>query len=270
METAVVTGAARGLGRAICHRLADRGLAVVAADIDGDAAAAAAAEIGRGATGVRLDVRDPAGCREVAADAEAIGRLAVWVNNAGVSRSERVWDHPDADVELTVATNLLGVVHGCRAAIEVMRSDGGGRILNVASMSSHVPAPGLAVYGATKQGVLAFSIALQAELRDAGVPIEVRSICPDPIDTGMVRAQVDAPEAAILWTGTRILPAGEVAGRAVDLLYGERLYGSVPRWRAVALRLLGAAPRLTVRMLPLLKRLGERRRRDWLASERGY
>jgi len=270
METAVVTGAARGLGREICARLADRGLAVVAADIDGQAATGAAEEIGRGARGVALDVRDPAACRAVAAEASGTGRLAVWVNNAGVSRSERVWDHPDPDVELVVATNLLGVVHGCRAAIEVMRSSGGGRILNVASMSSHVPAPGLAVYGATKQGVLAFSIALQAELRDAEIPIEVRSVCPDPIDTAMVREQVDSPEAAILWTARRVLSAAEVADRAVELLYGERLYGSVPPWRAAALRLLSLAPRLAVRLLPALKRLGARNRRRWLAAERGY
>lgn len=270
METAVVTGAARGLGRAICDRLAERGLAVVVTDIDAGAAQSAAAEIGRGATGVALDVRDPVACRAVAAEAAGRGRLAAWVNNAGVSRSERVWDHPDDDVELTVATNLLGVVHGCRAAIEVMRSAGGGRILNVASMSSHVPAPGLAVYGATKQGVLAFSIALQAELRDAGIPIEVRSVCPDPIDTAMVRAQVEAPEAAILWTARRILPAADVAERATDLLFGGRLYGSVPRSRAAALRLLNISPRLSVLLLPALKRLGERNRRRWLAAERGY
>jgi NAD(P)-dependent dehydrogenase (short-subunit alcohol dehydrogenase family) len=270
VETAVVTGAGRGLGREICRRLADRGLAIVAADIDGESAVAAAAEIGHGARGVALDVRDPAACRVVAAEASEAGRLAVWVNNAGVSRSERVWDHADDDVELIVATNLLGVVHGSRAAIEVMRRHAGGRILNVASMSSHVPAPGLAVYGATKQGVLAFSIALQAELRDAGVPIEVRSVCPDPIDTAMVRSQVDAPEAAILWTATRVLTASEVADRAVGALYGERLVTSVPRWRAAALTLLGLVPRLAVRLLPPLKRLGERNRRRWLAAERGY
>jgi NAD(P)-dependent dehydrogenase (short-subunit alcohol dehydrogenase family) len=270
METAVVTGAGRGLGRAICARLAGRGLALVIADIDGDAARSAAEEIGHAAAGVALDVRDPAACRAIAREAADRGRLAVWVNNAGVSRSGRVWDHPNEDIEMTVSTNLLGVVHGCRAAIEEMRGGGGGRILNVASMSSHVPAPGLSVYGATKKGVLAFSIALQAELLDAGVPIQVRSICPDPIDTAMVRDQVDDPEAAIVWSATRILTADEVARRAIDVLYGRRLVASIPSWRGAALRALDLAPGLAVRLLPPLKRLGERNRRRWIEAERGY
>lgn len=263
-----MTGAGRGLGRAICVRLAERGLAVIAADLDADAAQRTAAEIGRAAEAASLDVRDPSACRSLADRAAESGRLAVWVNNAGVSRTSRVWEHPDADVELIVATNLLGVVHGSRAAIDAMSGDRGGRILNVASMSSHVPAPGLAVYGATKQGVLAFSIALQAELRDAGTPIQVRSICPDPIDTRMVRDQAGDPEAAILWSTTRILTVDEVADRALETLYGERLVASIPAWRGALLRMLDLAPGLAVRLLPALKRLGERNRRRWLASER--
>jgi NAD(P)-dependent dehydrogenase (short-subunit alcohol dehydrogenase family) len=264
MESAVVTGGARGLGRAIAGRLAERGLAVLVTDIDGALAEQAAHEIGRGATASQLDVRDASALRSAAAEATKRGRLAVWVNNAGVVRAEPVTEHADEDVDLLVATNLLGVVNGSRAAIERMRVDGGGRILNVASLSALTPAPGLAVYGATKHGVLAFSVALQAELRHARVPVEVRSICPDAIRTDMVlRDQATERATALSWSGIRLLEVDEAADRAVEVLYGDRLVASLPVWRGALSRFLGLAPRFLVRAAPLFERVGEWNRRRW-------
>lgn len=263
METAVVTGAARGLGRAIAARLAGRGLEVTVADIDSEVAGEAAGEIGHGASAARLDVRDPTALREVARQAAERGRLAVWVNNAGVLRAEKIWEHADETIELMVATNLLGVVHGSRAAVEVMRAGGGGRILNVASLASLAPTPGEAVYGAAKQGALAFSIALQAELRMAGVPIEVRSICPDGIATDMLREHADRPQAALSWSGPRLLSADEVADRAMEVLDGDRLVGSIPHWRGALARGIGLVPGAAVRVVPAFQRLGERNQRRW-------
>lgn len=263
VETAVVTGGGRGLGRAIAERLAGRGLAVLVTDIDEGLAERAAREIGHGATAAQLDVRDPAALRETAARATDGGRLAVWVNNAGVVRAERVWDHTDETVEMIVATNLLGVVHGSRAAVEAMK-ERGGRILNVASLSSLAPSPGIAVYGATKQGVLAFSVALQVELRGAGIPVQVRSICPDGIATDMlVREQADDSATALSWSGARVLSTDEVADRAIELLYGDRLTGSIPTWRGVVAGALGLAPRLVLHGAPLFERLGEWNRQRW-------
>ena len=267
VETAVVTGAGRGLGRAIASRLADRGLVVLVADVDAELAERAAQEIGRGATPEQVDVRDPNALRSIARRATARGRMAVWVNNAGVLRTEHVWDHTDDAVDLIVATNLLGVVHGSRAAVDAMRGGGGGRILNIASLSSLAPAPGLAVYGATKQGVLAFSIALQAELRETGIPIEVRSVCPDAIETDMVRERAGDPQAALIWSGMRrLLSVDEVADRAIELLDGDRLCGAIPSWRGGLARAINFAPSAGIRLTPMLKRLGDRRRRRWRAA----
>lgn len=259
----MVTGAGRGLGRAIAERLADRGLAVLVTDVDQELAERTAAEIGRGAASAPLDVRDPVALRATAARATEGGRLAIWVNNAGVVRAERVWEHSDETVDAIVATNLLGVVHGSRAAIEAMRANGG-RILNVASLAALTPSPGIAVYGATKHGVLAFSVALQVELRQAGIPVEVRSICPDGIGTDMlVREQGGEAATALSWSGARVLSADEVADRAIELIYGARLSGSIPAWRGALAAALGSAPRLLLHGAPLLERLGEGNRRRW-------
>ena len=259
-----MTGGARGLGRAIAERLAGRGLTVLVTDIDGALAAQAAREIGRGAEAAELDVRDPAALRSAAAEASERGRLAVWVNNAGVVRAEPVTEHADEDVDLLVATNLLGVVNGSRAAIERMRADGGGRILNVASLSALTPAPGLAVYGATKHGVLAFSVALQAELRHAGLPVEVREHLPrrNPHGHGPPRPgdrQGHGPELV------RHAPARGGRGRGSrgrGPLRGSAR-GLAPRlaWRAIAISGVGAA--LAGASGSHVERLGEWNRRRW-------
>lgn len=266
MDVAVVTGAGRGLGRELATRLARRGLAVLVTDVDSAAAERTAEALGTGAWAAALDVRDAEACRRVAAQAAERGRLAVWVNNAGVLRIGRAWDQPDEALELMVETNLMGVVHGSRAAVDVMRGAGGGRILNIASLSSLGPAPGLAVYGATKHAVLAFSISLEGELREARIPVDVRSICPDTIVTDMATDHVTNPDAALQWSGARVLEAGEVADRAIEALYGKPLVAVVPRWRGALGRSMYAMPRVSARLLPLFKRIGDRNRRRWLES----
>src|SRR3954452_20354268 len=113
---AVVARAGRGFGRAIGARLARRGHFVVATDVDEDAVAAVAEEIG-GAS-MRLDVRDPEQHRAAARTAREHGRLDVWVNNAGVMRAGHAWEHSDDDVRLTVDVDLLGVIWGSLAAVD--------------------------------------------------------------------------------------------------------------------------------------------------------
>lgn len=270
METAVVTGAGRGLGRAIAARLADRGLAVLVSDVDPELAERAAHGIGRDAVAALTDVRDPDAVRSLAERATERGRLAAWVNNAGVLRTGKAWEQDDATVELMAATNLMGVVHGSRAAVEAMRADGGangGRILNVASLAALAPVAGYAVYSATKHGVLAFSIALQAELREAGAKVEVRALCPDGIATDMLRERAHEPDAAMSWSGARLRSAEEVAERGIELLYGERLVAAVPPWRGALARTLALMPRLGIKLTPALRRLGERNRRGWSQAD---
>jgi short-subunit dehydrogenase len=144
-----------------------------------------------------------------------------------------------------------------------MRAGDGGRILNVASLAALAPAAGYAVYSATKHGVLAFSIALQAELREDGAAIEVRSLCPDGIATDMLRERANDPHAAMSWSGARLRSADEVAERALELIYEERLVASIPRWRGGLARTLALTPRLGIRLTPALRWIGERNRRRW-------
>ncbi|MBA2506886.1 MAG: SDR family oxidoreductase [Thermoleophilaceae bacterium] len=265
MQTAVVTGAGRGMGRAIAERLAAHGLSVLATDVDAAAAQETASKLGSGAWSAALDVRDPGACRAVAGEAAAKAPLTVWVNNAGILRTEHAWEHPDADVALMVDVNLRGVINGSRAAIGAMA--GPGRILNMASLSAFGPVQGLAIYTSTKWAVLGFSLSLEGDMRDAGRPIEIRTYCPDVVDTTMVHDIANRPEAAIEFSGSRWLSVDEAADAAVDLLYGKRLFAATPRGRMWLASVGRVAPRVGMALLPLIKKAGERNRRKWQAGD---
>jgi NAD(P)-dependent dehydrogenase (short-subunit alcohol dehydrogenase family) len=261
-RVAVVTGGGRGFGREIARRLAGRGYAVLVTDLDVASAEETALEIGGGAWARSLDVRDAEAHRAAAAEATARGRLVVWVNNAGVLRTEKAWEHSDADVRLTVETNVLGVMWGSRAAIDAMRStlSGDEHVINLASMSAFGPVPGLAVYASSKHAVLGFTTSLQGDLRSAGLPIRVHAVCPDGADTPMVQERAGDRDSAIIWSGSRLLTAEEVADRAVALLDSRRVVLAVPRHRGVLVRALGLIPSIGVGLGEPLRRLGERNR----------
>jgi short-subunit dehydrogenase len=255
---AVVTGAARGFGREIARRLVARGHEVLITDLDAAAVTATAAELG--VTAMPADARLPADHARVAAAAAELGPVGVWVNNAGVLRAGRAWEQPEDDVALQVGVNLLGVVHGSRAAVGVLR-ERGGHLLNVASMSAHGPVPGLAVYAATKAAVLSFSISLQGELDLARLPVRVHALCPDAADTALVRDEQASPDTAILFSqrGGLLSPAA-VADAAVGLLDGRRIVRTLPAHRAGAMRVAGAIPRLGLPVLARVRARGDRRR----------
>lgn len=254
---AVVTGAGRGFGREIARRLAARGHEMVLTDLDEAALASASAELG--GVGMVADARSADDHRRVAVTAQRRGRVAVWVNNAGVLRAGRAWELSDADVALQLDVNLAGVVHGSRAAVGVLR-ERGGHLLNIASMSAHGPVPGLAVYAATKAAVLNFSLSLQGDLDAARIPVRVHALCPDAADTALVRDQQERPETAILFSRPALLTPGQVADAAVDLLDGRRLVRSLPAHRAVMARTGALLPTVALRVLDRLRAQGEGRR----------
>lgn len=263
MKCAVITGAGRGLGRHIALRLADEGFAVVVTDIDEDAAAETARQIqdrGRRALARHQDVRNSASHRDIARAAAELGQLAVWVNNAGVLQTGTAWDMDEAEICRHVDVNLLGVMWGSRAAVDAM-ADTGGHIINIASLSSLIPAPGLAAYAATKHAVLGWSTSLRGDLLHAGLDIAVSAVCPDVIDTDMVRRVADDPHAGLLFSAAQPLSPAAIADLVADLVRRPRLVVIHPPLRAALVHALRPFPALGLRLLDQFRRLGERNRR---------
>jgi NAD(P)-dependent dehydrogenase (short-subunit alcohol dehydrogenase family) len=256
-DVAVVTGAGRGLGRKIAERLARKRVHVVCTDIDEGAARVTAAVVD--GTPLAQDVRDPDSHREVARVAAERGRLAMWVNNAGVLSVGETWGMDEAAVRRMIEVNLLGVIWGCHAAVTAIEQHG--TILNIASMSSLVPAPGLAVYGATKHGVLGYSLSLAGELRRAQRPITVSALCPDAIAGDMTAAVSHDAAASILFSSKSLLSLDEVADAAIDVLEHPRLVRTLPAHRAALIHLLRPFPALGLPLLEQFAKLGRRRQR---------
>jgi NAD(P)-dependent dehydrogenase (short-subunit alcohol dehydrogenase family) len=252
------------MGRETARRLAARGYKVLVTDLNEEGAQETAEEIGNGAWAMPQDVRDPESHRAVASAAVDRGPLKVWVNNAGVLKTEKVWDHSDADVRLIVEVNLLATIWGARAALEHMRPNpDGAHIINMASMASFGPVPGLGVYAATKHGVLGLTESLQGDLMHAGLPIRVHAVCPDLVDTGMMREHAENPEYALAFSGTKIYTPAEIADQIITLLDGDKIVLSMPRNRMVVARVAGMFPRTGLRIAGAIRGLGDRKQRKF-------
>lgn len=210
-STAVVTGAASGIGRSLALLLGERGATVHLADRDGAAVETVAEQVraaGGTATAHTLDVTDPEAVQQLADALFALGPVDLLFNNAGIGHAGAVVDTPLEDWRRLIDVNVMGVVHGLHAFLPGLLTQGRpAHIVNTASMAGLVPVPGLTPYSTTKSAVVGMSDALDMELRGTGV--RVSALCPGVIDT------------AIIGTSTM---RGDWAGRqskAVDL-YARR------------------------------------------------
>jgi NAD(P)-dependent dehydrogenase (short-subunit alcohol dehydrogenase family) len=266
---AVVTGAGRGLGRLLARLLVERGHQVLVTDLDEHAAAATAAELGARAFPRRLDVRDAAAVGAARDEIVArAGRLGVWVNNAGVLVTGPAWQLDEATRRLMIEVNALGTINGTVAAIDAMRGNGGGHVVNVVSLAGVTAVPGEAVYAASKHAAIGFSLSTLADLRLAGVrDVDVSCVCPDGIWTPMLHDKLDDPASALSFSG-RLLRPEEVVAVVADVLDRPRPVTTVPRWRGLQARVADAFPRLGVRAAPLAVALGRRTQRRLLAERR--
>lgn len=195
-KTALVTGAARGIGLAIAEEMARQGAEVAITDIDRAAARGAARAIGREAFALRLDVTSAADWeRGIGAIEAQFGRLNVLVNNAGIIIPGNVEELSEADWDRTMKVDLKSVYLGCKHALPVLARHAPAAIVNISSIAAMVAGHNFAAYNAAKAGVLMLtkSVALDAARRATGV--RVNSVHPAFIDTRMVDEVVKGGDA---------------------------------------------------------------------------
>ena len=197
-QIALVTGASRGIGRAIAMALAAQGMKVIGtATTEAGAAAIGEALAPQGGSGLKLDVTDAAAL-DAAIDAivKQHGGLHVLVNNAGITRDTLAMRMKDEDWDAVLDTNLKAVFRASRAAIRPMMKQRYGRIVNITSVVGASGNPGQANYAAAKAGVAGMTRSLARELGSRG--ITVNCVAPGFIATDMTHALPEAQKAALL------------------------------------------------------------------------
>ena len=221
MTLALVTGASRGIGRAVAIELARGGFDVVVNYRADEAAAAETAraieELGRKATLARADVTDPA---QVAALFAELDTLDALVCNAGITRDTLLGSSEPADFADVIATNLYGVVHCCREASRRMMAKRRGAIVNLSSVAGQRPGRGQSNYAASKGAVEAFTRALAVEL--APRSIRVNAVAPGIIETDMTaELRQLAPEELLARVVLKRLGKPEEVARVVAFLCSD-------------------------------------------------
>jgi NAD(P)-dependent dehydrogenase (short-subunit alcohol dehydrogenase family) len=171
-KVVVITGAARGIGAATARALAREGARLALGDLDGDLAAAVAAELGGQAIGRKLDVTDHAGFATFLDEVEdALGPIDVLINNAGIMPVTEFENEAPESIARQLDINLHAVIVGSQQAVKRMRPRGRGHLVNVASAAGKGGFPGVVTYCTTKFGVVGLSEALWAELHGSGVDV---------------------------------------------------------------------------------------------------
>jgi 2-dehydro-3-deoxy-L-rhamnonate dehydrogenase (NAD+) len=176
-QTAIVTGAATGIGEAVARRLAGAGAAIAVFDLDFAGASRIADSLGGGSFAVEGDVSQSASViRAVEEIIGRTGRIDILVNNAGIAgRAAPIWEQTDDDWQRNLAINLTGVFNFCRAVALHMRSRQYGRIVNIASIAGKEGNPRMAAYSASKAGVIGLTKSLGKELATEGICVNAVS-----------------------------------------------------------------------------------------------
>lgn len=196
---AIVTGAGRGLGRALAQELARRGVTVAGFGRN----AGDLAETGAGCNGrfhaVLADMADPASMARGFVEADAFGSVTILINNAALYPRRDVLDETPASFAATIDVNLGGVVSATHEALARMVETGRGRIVNVASMADVAPLPASAAYSVSKGAARVFSRALVADLADRFPGIVISDWMPGMLATRMGVAEGLRPDVAARW-----------------------------------------------------------------------
>lgn len=238
--TAIVTGGASGIGRALAQELAKRGCEVVLADLQIELAEEVASAIhasGGKAKAVKIDVTDfPSMEHLVQETVKRTGRLDYVFNNAGISIRGDVNRFGIEDWNQIVDINLRGVINGIQATYQIMMKQGFGHIINTASMGGLIVDPGNVAYTTTKHAVVGLSKSLRAEAAQMGVRVSV--LCPGAVRTpileggryGKILIDISPEQIRQLWEKFKPMPPNIFAKKALDSVAKNKAIIIVPSW----------------------------------------
>ncbi len=213
-QTAAITGAGRGIGRATAQALTRQGVRVAVGDLDLEAAQATARALGPTAVALSLDVTDRDSFERYLSEAEAqLGPVDILINNAGIMQLGKFMDEDDATATRMIDINLHGVILGMKLGLARMVARGSGHIVNISSQAGKFGAPGGATYSATKHAVVGLTEAVRGELRLMGMheKVSLSYVMPFVVNTELGGGLGQA-------RGLKNLQPSDVADAIVDAL----------------------------------------------------
>jgi short-subunit dehydrogenase len=240
-RTYLITGAASGIGAAIATKLARARQNVMLADINAAGAAALAETLGERASAVALDIRDPVAWeRAFDATLARFGAFDVLINNAGLVRTGLARNVAIADHQLTMDTNLMGPVTGMIGAFKRFHKQGAGHLVTVCSMTSFLPFPGVAIYGASKHALRAFHHGMAIEERHSGIDFTI--VHPTATETPMLEQEAADPDAVMCFVAPSV-SAEAVADTVVKAIKRKAIEVCMPQAGSGTVKALGVDPK---------------------------
>jgi NADP-dependent 3-hydroxy acid dehydrogenase YdfG len=235
-QTAAITGAARGIGRATAEALVSQGVRVAVGDLDVAAARQTASELGPSTVALALDVTDRASFSAFLDDAEEqLGPVDVLINNAGIMPIGPFLEEDDATARRTIDINVHGVILGMKIVLPRMLGRGRGHVVNIASQAGKYGFPGGATYCASKAAVINLSRAVRKELRGSGV--DISTVSPVAVNTELGLGLAEPRQRQF-----RKIEPRQVAEAIVETLQVPRFDVHVPKQLSVSERVSALLP----------------------------
>jgi NADP-dependent 3-hydroxy acid dehydrogenase YdfG len=235
-QTAAITGAGRGIGRATARALTNVGVRVALGDLDIEAARSAARELGPTAVALSLDVTERESFTRFLDEAESqLGPVDVLINNAGIMPIGPFLEEDDATAQRILDINVLGVIVGMKVALPRMTARGHGHVVNIASQAGKYGIPGGATYCASKAAVINLSRAVRKELRGSGIELSV--ISPVAVNTELGLGLAEPRQRQF-----RKIEPQQVAEAIVQTLHVPKFDVHVPKQAAMSERIGGLLP----------------------------
>jgi 3-oxoacyl-[acyl-carrier protein] reductase len=213
-----ITGAANGIGKQLAKDCYKRGASIVATDLTVELLEAAASErASRRSLILPLNVADAKAWKQaIDRVMQQFGRIDILLNVAGIIEPGYIHETTLEKIDRQIDINLKGTIYGVHAVAPIMQQQGSGHIINFGSLAALAPVPGLNIYSASKFGVRGFSLAIAQELDEFGIAVSV--VCPDAVNTPMLDYQKDKKEAALTFSGDKVLTTEDIGKAVLELI----------------------------------------------------
>lgn len=262
-KTAIITGAANGIGKKIAVTLYEKGCQIVCCDINEELLQANFSGLNpNNVLLLYLDVSQPQHWENVVnATLQKFNTIDILLNSAGIIEPGFIHETSLEKVNRQVDINLKGTIYGVHFVSRIMANQKAGHIINISSIAGIAPVPGLNIYSATKFGVRGFSLAVAQELQEHQVKVSV--ICPDAVKTNMLDYQKDKKEAALTFSSNKILTVDDLNQTILYLLAKPKYEVWLPKSRGVLATIAALFPKLTSKLKNKLIKKGLKKQNEY-------